>query len=238
MAADEEEGRSSDKKAQSHTWLYIGLGVAGLVVGYMAYRAAKGNSSALTQVPVPVSSGSSGSTVIPSGSSGSGGGSGLTSSLLSALLSQSQASSAGELAAQQQAAQIAQQQLAASQAQSLALLSDLTHALGSSHGSGSSGSGSGSGGSTSVAAALPSGFDAVTSGKIQTQYGAMSIPAGYSYIQNPSTLPVSDLGGTQLDEMTPYGAVAYVPGHPAPGAYHVGGSGPIYLFTPTSSGTK
>lgn len=166
MAKDDDEGESESKKKKDHvhTTLYIILGVAGLVVSYLAYRAAKGSSApSTTEVPVPTSSpsvesvpsSSAGSTTSGGGSSSSGSSS-LISSLLSDVLGEAQTQASAASQAQTAAAQLASQQLAAAQQQNQSLLGDVLGALSGSH---ASGGGSSSAGSTTSATPQPRSSD-------------------------------------------------------------------------------
>ena len=155
MAADDAPtGADDKKKSKEHTYLMIGLGVAGLVLGYITYRALTSGGSAsstASEVPVttpvttstPTTSSAPTTSSTGSGSSSSSGSSSLTSTLLQDLLAQSQSAASTAAASQTAAQQLASQQLAAAQQQNASLLSDVVTALkGSGGGGGSSGVGS------------------------------------------------------------------------------------------------
>ena len=152
MAADDAPtGADDKKKSKEHTYLMIGLGVAGLVLGYITYRAlTSGGSASSTASEVPVTTPvttttpttSSAPTTSSTGSGSSSGSSTLTSTLLQDLLAQSQSAASTAAASQTAAQQLASQQLAAAQQQNASLLADVVTALkGSGGGGGSSGVG-------------------------------------------------------------------------------------------------
>lgn len=148
MAADDAPtGADDKKKSKEHTYLMIGLGVAGLVLGYITYRAltsASSASSTASEVPVttpvttttPTTSSAPTTSSTGSGSSsGSSSSSSLTSTLLQDLLAQSQSAASTAAASQTAAQQLASQQLAAAQTQNQSLLTDVVTALKGSGGS-------------------------------------------------------------------------------------------------------
>ena len=196
----DEETHEGGHKPDHKTELYIIIGVAGLVLTYLAWRAAKGSSAGqVTPVPVPTSSPTSTPIVTSGGGSSS---SGMENNLLQAFLSSQQADAAALSSAQKEAIDIAQTQLQSAQQ----LTSQLITALMSQHsGSGqstqqSSGSGqstqqSGSGQSTqkkSPTYALPT----------QTQVGS-----GFIDLSNPSA-PVITGQGTFVHVPNPQAAQA------------------------------
>lgn len=155
MAADDAPtGADDKKKSKEHTYLMIGLGIAGLVLGYITYRALTSGGSAsstASEVPVttpvttstPTTSSAPTTSSTGSGSSSGSGLSSLTSTLLQDLLAQSQSAASTAAASQTAAQQLASQQLAAAQQQNASLLADVVTALkGSGGGGGSSGVGS------------------------------------------------------------------------------------------------
>lgn len=147
MAADDAPtGADDKKKSKEHTYLMIGLGVAGLVLGYITYRALTSGASSSSAAEVPVTTPvttttpttSSAPTTSSTGSGSSSGASSLTSTLLQDLLAQSQSAASTAAASQTAAQQLASQQLAAAQSQNQSLLTDVVTALKGSGGSGGS----------------------------------------------------------------------------------------------------
>lgn len=199
MAADDAPtGADDKKKSKEHTYLMIGLGVAGLVLGYITYRAlTSGGSSSSTAAEVPVTTPvtpstpttSSAPTTSSTGSSSSSGSSSLTSTLLQDLLAQSQSAASTAAASQTAAQQLASQQLAAAQTQNQSLLTDVVTAL--------KGSGGSSGvGSTSVPGASSGPNLVALASPAAAQTAAANHQALYWIPPNSSTPEQVPLGFT------------------------------------------
>lgn len=207
MADDTHEG---EHKPDHKTEIYIILGVAGLVLTYLAWRAAKGNSAGqVAAVPVPTSSPTTTPIVTSGGGSSS---SGMENSLLQAFLSSEQADAAALSSSQKEAIDIAQTQLQSAQQ----LTSQLITALMSQHnGSGqSTQQSSGSGGTTQQSSGSGQSTQQSGSGQstqkksptyalpTQTQVGS-----GFIDLSNPSA-PVITGQGTFVHVPNPQAAQA------------------------------